>query len=437
MLHQVVEAWHQGRLRAVAGGFGNGVEVDGQHLAVAVAIDGKERTAQAAKVHAVVQTYESAHPGQTHLGGKAYGVAAAQPYALPLVGGEALGALFAQTRSEGLVVVGRHRVHRRIEGAQHIEAAVDQTLGNAVELQDALVLLKQYVGTRRSGTGQQHDEGHLAVARCHDGGYHSALAVANDAHALGVDFFLFAQEVESGLGVVGKIERRGILHFALRAAGAAVVAAQHGDAVASQVVGQHEEGLVAQQLLVAVLLAAATDKDHRREGTRAVGKGQRPGQRDTCFLAFYHHLLFGIWERRLGRLRTHDAEDGVGREKMHLCAHRALAESAAKTAVGSIPDKHKAHTRRLVVDAQRVADKAPFRCRNGIGRLHRAVQNRLRIAECEIDGQRGLLEYSQPPTAFELRHRAGLGHCHGELRKQGKSKGYLLHCCLHFIVSTR
>ena len=116
------------------------------------------------EISRVVELNKCTHPRQGHLCSETYGVAATQAYAFALVGGEAFGILVAQCYGEMLIVVDRQRVHYGIERAQEVETAFDERLRHTVELEQAFVLLKEDVSSCRTGTGKQHDKGHLTVS---------------------------------------------------------------------------------------------------------------------------------------------------------------------------------------------------------------------------------------------------------------------------------
>lgn len=116
-----------------------------------------------------------------------------------------------------------------------------------------------------------------------------------------------------------------------RATHAAVVGAQHRHAGAGQVVGQHQEGLVGEQLLVAVLRAAAGQQHRGREGPRSLRERQRAGQRDVAVAV---GRLFGaVGERRLRFLGTLGRRSGLAPEAEGE-GHPVLGEVAGQPAVG-------------------------------------------------------------------------------------------------------
>ena len=69
-------------------------------------------------------------------------------------------------------------------------------------------------------------------------------------------------------------------------------------------VGQHQERLVLEERLVAVLGTRAADQDHGRERAGALGLGQRPGQGHAARLVRIGDLDHLVGKRRLRRLRA-------------------------------------------------------------------------------------------------------------------------------------
>jgi hypothetical protein len=145
--------------------------------------------------------------------------------------------------------------------------------------------------------------------------------VADDADAGRVDLGLRLQPGERGAGVLVLGLVRGVALVAARAADAAVVVAEHDDAVAREVVGEHEEGLVAHDRLVAVLRARAGEQDDAG-GLAAGGRdGEAAGEDDGVDGAGDRGLADGVGERGFGFLRALGAEVGdalAGREAAQL-----------------------------------------------------------------------------------------------------------------------
>ena len=116
--------------------------------------------------------------------------------------------------------------------------------------------------------GQQHQERHLRPLRRHHRRDQPALAVADDARRGRPR----PPAARAASAPPPPRRARSPPRWPRQAAGgapdAAVVHAQHGDAAARQVVGEHQERLVAQQRLVAVLRARAGDQHARRGAAR-------------------------------------------------------------------------------------------------------------------------------------------------------------------------
>jgi hypothetical protein len=130
---------------------------------------------------------------------------------------------------------------------------------------------------------------------------------------------------------------------------AAVVVAQHRDPAPGEIVGQHQERLVAHEGLVAVLRAGSGDQHRRREGARAGRQGQGPGQPHAGG-AVEGHLLLSI---RIGLHRNlRPARDLGGgapceRQRQRLAlgevAHDRLAirrQHAGETRVDLVEGEH-------------------------------------------------------------------------------------------------
>ncbi|MCH8342516.1 MAG: hypothetical protein IH983_00835 [Planctomycetes bacterium] len=84
---------------------------------------------------------------------------------------------------------------------------------------------------------------------------HGPFAVANQTNTLGIDTILRHDGVDCGQCIGGKVLRGCGGELTRGLARAAIVVTKHGDVVAGQVVGDHQERLVAQESLVTVLRA--------------------------------------------------------------------------------------------------------------------------------------------------------------------------------------
>ena len=100
---------------------------------------------------------------------------------------------------------------------------------------------------------QHDDERNLRVSGGQHGRDEPALAVPEQPDALGVDLGSHAERLPRGPRVAGEVLARRRRESAGRLAHAAVVVPQHGDAAPREVVREHEERLVAEDLLIAVL----------------------------------------------------------------------------------------------------------------------------------------------------------------------------------------
>lgn len=88
VLHKVVETRKEVNGCLVVSGFSNAVEVDRQHLAVALTVDSKDWTLSFAEIVGIVKSDESAHPRYQHLVSHSNSVALAQTGEFALFGGE-------------------------------------------------------------------------------------------------------------------------------------------------------------------------------------------------------------------------------------------------------------------------------------------------------------------------------------------------------------
>jgi hypothetical protein len=152
--------------------------------------------------------------------------------------------------------------------------------------------------------------------------------VAQQADALGVDARVRAQPRHAREHVAEHVVVGGERVVAAAAAHAAVVDAQHGVAGTGEVVGDHQEGLVAEDLLVAVLGAAAGDQQQRGDARVAGRQGERAGEGDVA--AGVRDLLLEVGEGRLRLLRPRDAPASGSRRAPGgtAAAGRTLREGA-------------------------------------------------------------------------------------------------------------
>ena len=153
-----------------------------------------------------------------------------------------------------------------------------------------------------AGPGQQHDERDgLGFGDGH-GRDHRALAVAEEPDAVAVDAGVLAEERYGGQGVLREVGAGGLRDTPGRTADAAIVVAQHGDATTRQVVGDHVERPVVEDLLVAVLWSTSGEEHDGGERPFAFRDGQGAGQRDVVVAK--GEVFTRIGKRRLGILRA-------------------------------------------------------------------------------------------------------------------------------------
>ncbi len=157
---------------------------------------------------------------------------------------------------------------------------------------------------RHARPGHQHEEiGRLEPSVDHRG-HEAALAHAEQAHRFRINAGPPLQEADGRGRVPGKVFGGGALKGALGRPHAALVVAEHGDALAGQVVGQDVEQLVVGDLRVAVLRPGAGDQHHRRVRPVAVGACEGAVQRETCRLVPDSHAVRDVRGRRFRVLRA-------------------------------------------------------------------------------------------------------------------------------------
>nr|WP_235840028.1 hypothetical protein [Derxia lacustris] len=195
------------------------------------------------------------------------------------------------------------RARRVLHRARHGQRLLNLGRRGARGLVDGAHLGQHILAAAHAHAGHQHDEGDGRIAARHHRRDQSALAVADQADARAVDLGPRAQPGHAGFHVERQIGGGGLAQTGLGAAHAPVVDPQHRDAKPAQVIGQHQEGLVAVIALVAVLRPRARDEQHRRMRPRALRHGERAGQLQMRARIDEHHILAAIRERRLGRLR--------------------------------------------------------------------------------------------------------------------------------------
>ena len=292
--------------------------------------------------------------------------------------------------------------------------------GLAGKLHDAVDLGGEGPVAAHSRTGEADHEVDRAARAQHEG-YGRALAMADDAYFR--ESAAAPEELHGRERVLHEILRGGVLHVAAgRFAEAAVVVAQRGYPVASEVVGDDQEGLVAEYLLVAVLLPAAADHHHscgssafsvavnRKSAADRPGKGA--GKSRSGGFVGETDLLGAVREGRLRGLGTvqHLLSPGEGERKRESVLAEAAHDAAAveHSAEGGRQGGYFHSHRR-----QRGGVKLGL---NAFGSLVGAVHRRdetsvIRRLEIEDQGQFGLsYTYLSVPDALE-QGGGGLGGC--------------------------
>jgi hypothetical protein len=122
---------------------------------------------------------------------------------------------------------------------------------------------------------QQDDERDGRIFRRDHRRNHSAFRVADDADFSRIYFGARAQEAQRSLGVAGEVERGRALVDAARFADTTLVVTQQSDALAGQVVGQHQEQFVVENIFIAILWSRTGDQHHRRKRSLAVRDAER------------------------------------------------------------------------------------------------------------------------------------------------------------------
>ena len=191
---------------------------------------------------------------------------------------------------------------RELVGDGGVDRVLRRPLANERAGDQELVLHLQDREAVDRRTGHEDREGDVVALRGDVRREVAALAVAQEAHRGGVDARVGDQQVEAGAHVAGEVGEGGVGVAAGAAADAAVVDAQDREAGARQPVGEQQEGLVADELLVAVLRAAARDQQHGRHAILALGQRERARERDVAVLV--GHLLLEVREGRHRFLRA-------------------------------------------------------------------------------------------------------------------------------------
>ena len=158
---------------------------------------------------------------------------------------------------------------------------------DAAGLGERLRLAGQDPATRLGGRRDEHEECErirrriaCVLPRRDERADEAALAVTEQADACRVDARLALEPLDGHVGVAREIDGGRGREDAGRLRGAAVVVAKDGDARAGERVGEHREGLVAHERLVAVLRARTRHEDHARHAAvDRKRRGARYGER--------------------------------------------------------------------------------------------------------------------------------------------------------------
>ncbi len=180
-------------------------------------------------------------------------------------------------------------------------AAADLVGGYAHGGRQLVALHFQHLRKWHPRPRHQDDESDLRVLGRHLGRHEPALRMADQANLRRIDVVAGAQVSHVGGRIDGEVIVGGRSEVAGGLAEAAVVHAQHRDAVSGEPVGDHCEWLVPEDGLVAVLGAGAGDHHHGRERALARGQGERAGERHAR-RARDRHLFGPVGEGRLGGL---------------------------------------------------------------------------------------------------------------------------------------
>ena len=152
----------------------------------------------------------------------------------------------------------------------------------------------------------------------------------HDAHLS--EFLQASQILDSCARILGEVGGGGIGKDTCRGGRATVVVAQTGNAMAGKPVGEQEEGLVLEQLLIAVLRPAARHHEHHRTFFLLIAHriSECASQSDIGGRVDKGHLLCRVGERRLRFLWT--VESHLSRLEVELESH-SLPKSTLQLAI--------------------------------------------------------------------------------------------------------
>ena len=170
----------------------------------------------------------------------------------------------------GRKLLARVAADLRVERFEQRAAILREGLVESLEFHLPPVLSEACPVAAHGQPGHRNDEINVGLPGRRCEGDRAALAVAEDSDRTGRRVAQRRQTVEGAQRVECELLGRGVVKQAalllLRGSEAPVVVAQHGIAAAGQVVGDHQEGLVPENLLVAVLESAAGNQYHRGTG---------------------------------------------------------------------------------------------------------------------------------------------------------------------------
>ena len=334
VLEEVVEVGEgdcEGFLIFRGDGCADGVEIVDGDLAVELAVEGEDGATNLAEIGCGVEGDEGAHPWGGELLSNGIGRRAIEGDGGALLGGEMGGERVGESHGLGGEAVAGEGVHHGEKLRHELESEVDQMVGCSAEGAEVAVLTEENMTAVDARGGEENEGGDLGAARGDDGSNKTALAMAENGYAAGVDMLVAAKRLEEGFHIVGEVEGGGVAHLTGGAAHATVVVAEDRKTSASQIVGQEEERLVAEDFLVAVLLTGARDENDGRMALIVVGKGERAVDVDgvaMTILAVDGEGLLSIGEWLKRRLGAGERPKGVGGSEGEMRAEVALTERA-------------------------------------------------------------------------------------------------------------
>ncbi len=391
--------------------FDGGRVLVGQYLQVAFARDREDRAAHLRQRGRRVVEHEVPHPGRRGL---------------------------LHERRQGFLRAGRldrlqalDDARRRLFLAQDREDLTldgrvggDRIVGRAARLHDGRGLREQDVVAGDARPCEHDHEGDLRVRGSQHRRNDPAFAVADEPDARRVDVRPRGERLPGGPRVAGEILARRRHEISGRLANAAVVVAHHRDAVAREVVGEDEERLVPEDLLVAILRSAARDQDDRWKRTLPFRQSQRAVEDGLSRRVGDGDVFRSIGERRLRLLGT-----GWPRELLDLLQDEgqrtALCPGAGDLGAGAVQsalERPVCLSKRKREDAVREPDVAePQTVGPLVGAVHRRRERAVRLrgdghADAELHRPGG----DGPLPRAGHRRRGCLGEC--ERRNQGESE---------------